>query len=217
MDPDLSLLYEAFARLVKLAPPEDSVDGEEDDDGIPSGILNSDIARALVGMRRKGKLPSPKGRGKVQRRRYEAALRTVQRHRKAEGEVRRNRKTLEAIREAIRRRGLGDRGDELAAAGVDMAMTAAIRVSRNFSTHRMPALGYTFLPGESLGLVVSAWRRGSKSGVAGELLLAFFANYWEGWIPDADEVKSWRRSRRGAPPVPVAELGEISDVEMVDK
>jgi hypothetical protein len=67
--------------------------------------------------------------------------------------------------------------------GAWMRLTAEIKVSQVWKTHTMPADAgglprFQYLPGPAMGSAITAWMDGDLDGAGGQLLRAFFDQYW---------------------------------------
>ncbi len=160
---------------------------------------NPAMARAIAGVEGGTR---PREMTAEQRRAYNNALRQVARWRNTTGERRRpgatarSREAVTRLRAAAQRQSSRRRADEVRRHGLSMRLRAAIRVSRVWKVHTMPAdVGGRprFVHMDELGAAVDAWQRGDLDEAGGIVLAAFFDSYW------------------GAPDP--AEMGEIEFVE----
>lgn len=141
------------------------------------------LARELAGIPQTGKLPR---RGSPERRRYDAAIRNVQRYRTTAGERRRPTRQLPGILQAARSLATGDNIAALLRSGAQMQIRARIKVSNTWRTHTMPAdIGtgrrMQYVEGQLFRLAVRQWQAGNMQAAGEEVLRAFFFAYWQGY------------------------------------
>ncbi len=176
----MGLLDEALSRLLigRDRPPTSFNDVVEAFGDAPRR-QNPNIARALSGV--DGPLPR---KGSPQRRVYDSALRRVNRWRTTAAERRRpSPASLAELRALARRRLAGEAAQRIAQRGAWMRLAAEIKVSQTWKTHTMPADAggrprFQHLPGATMAAAVTAWMDGDVDGAGGQLLRAFFDQYW---------------------------------------
>lgn len=163
---------------------------------------NSQLARAVAGLPATGRLPA---RGTADRRRYDAALRNVQRWRAPEGRQRRRpgRGVLPRLRRMARERLAGARLAHVRRTGLMMRLAAQIRVSQTWKHVTMPAdaaghARYQFIPGPALGPTLDAWEAGDMAEAGALLLAAFFTAYQ--LTADVGAISSVQLQMVGRPP-----------------
>jgi len=148
---------------------------------------NPALARELAGLPSTGPLPR---KGTAERRRYDAAMRRVQRY-GTRGTERRKPKG-ENLAELRRRARANLAADNLARArreGLSVAFMAHFRVSRNEYTKRIPPTKASMirLSGRVVRGALALWAAGDREAAGAELEGLAWAHYWD---PDetGDEV-----------------------------
>lgn len=142
------------------------------------------LAREDAGLPETGPLPA---KGTAQRRSYDSAMRRLQRYTTTAGQKRTV--TGERLRRLLNTAGRVLALPNVAAArtsGLDMQLTASIKVSQVWKTHTMPVGEPQHISGSLLGPTLNAWVLGDMGRAGTELLAAFFTAYWG--IPDPAEV-----------------------------
>lgn len=148
------------------------------EDVFESPVASADIARLLNGLAlgRANKLPRV---GTPARKQYEADKRRIQRYRKQDGQTRGRSKPdrdfLGRVAQVAGAPLVDSRVDNARQGGVDMTVSAYIKVSKLCRHHRMPATGIQHVQGGALGAALDGWVDGLE--VDDELLAAFMDAY----------------------------------------
>ena len=200
----MAIVDAALTRLLteqRRRPPE-TLEGIAEEYGDTPREQNPQLARQIAGLPAEGRLPA---KGTADRRRYDSALRNVQRYRAPEGKQRRRpgAGVLPSLREATRLRLAGGRLDHVRRNGLLMRLAAQIRVSQTWKFVVMPSdtAGHArFQPitGSAMGPALDAWTRGEYQTSGALLLEAFFAAYK--LSADVGAIQSVQLQMIGRPP-----------------
>lgn len=134
------------------------------------------LSRAEAGIPGTGPLPR---RGTGQRRTYDTAMRRFQRYTTNASETREAKGSwLNRLRDGVTRVLALPNVAIARLSGVDMQLTASIRVSKSWKVHRMPVGAPQHVEGRLLGPTLDAWVRDDMAAAGAELLAAFYTAYW---------------------------------------